>query len=232
MTWQITWSLILGFALSAVIQAVVRRETIGRLLGDDRPRTLAIATGLGASSSSCSYAAVALARSLFRKGASFTSAMVFEIASDQPGDRAGRHPGPAARLAVHPGRVRRRPDHDRVAGGRLPDLRPRAPDRRGARAGRQGTGRVDGGPRCDGHVHPVRGRLLGPAREQGRLHRGQPHLRDGVGGGAARHRHRPADRRRRRGVGARVLLAARCSSPITHSRARSGGPSSGRSSRC
>jgi uncharacterized membrane protein YraQ (UPF0718 family) len=81
MTWQITWSLILGFALSAVIQAVVRRETITRLLGDDRPRTLAIATGLGASSSSCSYAAVALARSLFRKGASFTSAMVFEIAS-------------------------------------------------------------------------------------------------------------------------------------------------------
>src|SRR6202022_2618328 len=50
-------------------------------LGDDRPRTLALATGLGAASSSCSYAAVALARSLFRKGASFTNAMVFEIAS-------------------------------------------------------------------------------------------------------------------------------------------------------
>lgn len=81
MTWQITWSLILGFTLSAVIQAVVRRETISRLLGDDRPATLARATGLGAASSSCSYAAVALARSLFRKGASFTSAMVFEIAS-------------------------------------------------------------------------------------------------------------------------------------------------------
>jgi uncharacterized membrane protein YraQ (UPF0718 family) len=81
MTWQITWSLILGFTLSAVVQAVIRRATISRLLGDDRPRTLAIATGLGAASSSCSYAAVALARSLFRKGASFTSAMVFEIAS-------------------------------------------------------------------------------------------------------------------------------------------------------
>jgi uncharacterized membrane protein YraQ (UPF0718 family) len=81
MTWQVTWSLILGFTLSAVVQAVIRRETIRRLLGDDRPRTIAIATGLGASSSSCSYAAVALARSLFRKGASFTSAMVFEIAS-------------------------------------------------------------------------------------------------------------------------------------------------------
>src|SRR3982074_3640332 len=81
MTWEILWALILGFALSAVVQAVVRRQTVIRLLGDDRPRTLAIATGLGAASSSCSYAAVALARSLFRKGASFTAAMAFEIAS-------------------------------------------------------------------------------------------------------------------------------------------------------
>ena len=81
MTWEILWALILGFALSAVVQAVVRKSTIVRLLGDDRPRTLAIAAGLGAASSSCSYAAVALARSLFRKGANFTAAMAFEIAS-------------------------------------------------------------------------------------------------------------------------------------------------------
>jgi uncharacterized membrane protein YraQ (UPF0718 family) len=81
MTWEILWALILGFTLSAVVQAVVRRETIIRLLGDDRPRTLALATGLGAASSSCSYAAVALARSLFRQGASFTAAMAFEVAS-------------------------------------------------------------------------------------------------------------------------------------------------------
>src|SRR6266487_2992148 len=81
MTWQITWSLILGFTLSAIVQAVVRRQTITRMLGDDRPATLAKATGLGAASSSCSYAAVALARSLIRKGASFTAAMAFEIAS-------------------------------------------------------------------------------------------------------------------------------------------------------
>ena len=53
MTWEIAWALILGFALSAVIQAVVRRSTIVRLLGDDRPRTLAVATALGAASSSC-----------------------------------------------------------------------------------------------------------------------------------------------------------------------------------
>jgi hypothetical protein len=81
MTWQITWSLILGFTLSAVVQAVVKRETVTRLLGDDTPRALALATGLGAASSSCSYAAVALALALFRRGAGFTAAMAFEIAS-------------------------------------------------------------------------------------------------------------------------------------------------------
>ncbi|MFJ7213527.1 permease [Amycolatopsis sp. NPDC098790] len=81
MAWQILWALILGFALSAVVQAVVRKATVAKLLGDDRPRTLAVAAGLGAASSSCSYAAVALARSLFRKGAHFTAAMAFEIGS-------------------------------------------------------------------------------------------------------------------------------------------------------
>ncbi len=81
MTWHIAWALILGFVLSAVIQAVVRRDAVTGLLGDSRPRTLAIASGLGVASSSCSYAAVALARSLFRKGADFTAAIAFQIAS-------------------------------------------------------------------------------------------------------------------------------------------------------
>jgi uncharacterized membrane protein YraQ (UPF0718 family) len=81
MTWEILWALILGFFLSAVVQAVVRRATVIRLMGDDRPRALLDATGFGMASSSCSYAAVALARSLFRKGADFTAAMAFEIAS-------------------------------------------------------------------------------------------------------------------------------------------------------
>jgi uncharacterized membrane protein YraQ (UPF0718 family) len=81
MGWQILWPLILGFTLSAVIQAVVRRERVARLLAGRGPRSIAIATGLGAASSSCSYAAVALARALFRRGASLTSAMAFEIAS-------------------------------------------------------------------------------------------------------------------------------------------------------
>ncbi|HUH67834.1 MAG TPA: permease [Mycobacterium sp.] len=81
MAWEILWALILGLGLSAVVQAVVRHSTIVALLGDDRPRTLAVAAALGAASSSCSYAAVALARSLFRKGANFTAAMAFEIGS-------------------------------------------------------------------------------------------------------------------------------------------------------
>src|SRR3954451_1691381 len=81
MTWEVLWALILGFLLSGVVQAVVRKSTIVRLLGDDRPRTLAKASLLGAASSSCSYAAVALARSLFRKGANFTAAMAFEVGS-------------------------------------------------------------------------------------------------------------------------------------------------------
>jgi uncharacterized membrane protein YraQ (UPF0718 family) len=81
MTWQVTWSLILGFTLSAIVQALVKKSTIAALLTDDSPRSLAKATGLGAASSSCSYAAVALARALFRKSADFTAAMAFEIAS-------------------------------------------------------------------------------------------------------------------------------------------------------
>jgi uncharacterized membrane protein YraQ (UPF0718 family) len=81
MTWEILWALILGFTLSAVVQAVVSKAQLGRLLPDDSPRSLSLAALLGAASSSCSYAAVALARSLFQKGASFTAAMTFEIAS-------------------------------------------------------------------------------------------------------------------------------------------------------
>ena len=81
MGWEILWPLALGFALSAVIQAIVSHREMSRLLPDDSPRSLGIALGLGAASSSCSYAAVAIARSLFRKGANFTAAMAFELAS-------------------------------------------------------------------------------------------------------------------------------------------------------
>src|SRR6266849_2867661 len=81
MGWEILWPLILGFTLSAVVQAVVSHREMARLLPDDRPRSIATALALGAASSSCSYAAVALARALFRKSANFTAAMAFEMAS-------------------------------------------------------------------------------------------------------------------------------------------------------
>jgi uncharacterized membrane protein YraQ (UPF0718 family) len=81
MGWEILWPLILGFTLSAVVQAAVSKQQMSELLPDDRPRSIATALALGAASSSCSYAAVALARSIFRKGAHFTAAMAFEMAS-------------------------------------------------------------------------------------------------------------------------------------------------------
>src|SRR6266849_7059216 len=81
MGWEILWPLILGFALSAVVQAAVSKQQMSWLLPDDRPRSIATALALGAASSSRSYAAVALARSIFRKGAHFTAAMAFEMAS-------------------------------------------------------------------------------------------------------------------------------------------------------
>jgi hypothetical protein len=81
MTWAILWALVLGFVLSAIVQALVSKQRVERLLPDDSPRSLATATGLGIASSSCSYASVALARTLFRKGADFTAAIAFELAS-------------------------------------------------------------------------------------------------------------------------------------------------------
>lgn len=69
MGWQILWPLVLGFTLSDVIQAVVRKARVTQLMADDSPRSIAVSALFGAASSSCSYAAVALARALFRKGA-------------------------------------------------------------------------------------------------------------------------------------------------------------------
>lgn len=81
MGWEILWPLILGFALSGAIQAVVSHRQMSKLMPDDTPKTLVKASLLGAASSSCSYAAVALARSIFRRGGNFTAAMTFEMAS-------------------------------------------------------------------------------------------------------------------------------------------------------
>jgi uncharacterized membrane protein YraQ (UPF0718 family) len=81
MFWEILWPLALGFFLSAVIQTVVSRSAVAGALGRSDLRGLVLACGLGAASSSCSYAAVAIARTLFRKGASFVNAIIFEFAS-------------------------------------------------------------------------------------------------------------------------------------------------------
>ena len=81
MFWEILWPLILGFTLSGIVQALVSHQAMAKTLGCDGPKCLTFATLFGIASSSCSYAAVALARSIFVKGASFTAAMVFEIAS-------------------------------------------------------------------------------------------------------------------------------------------------------
>ena len=81
MFWEVWWALVLGFALSGVVQAWIPRSRLERALGGRGPRELAVSTGLGAASSSCSYAAVAIAKSLFQKGASFASAMAFQFAS-------------------------------------------------------------------------------------------------------------------------------------------------------
>lgn len=81
MLWEILWPLILGFTLSGIVQSVVSHRTMAKTLGCDGPKCLTLATLFGIASSSCSYAAVALARSIFQKGASFTSSMVFELAS-------------------------------------------------------------------------------------------------------------------------------------------------------
>ena len=81
MLWTILWPLILGFTLSGIVQAVVSQRAMANALGGDSAKNVSLATMFGIASSSCSYAAVALARSFFQKGASFTAAMVFQLAS-------------------------------------------------------------------------------------------------------------------------------------------------------
>src|SRR5438874_4877656 len=81
MFWETLWPLIFGFGLSGAVQAFVSRSQMQRVMGDRRPKTLGLAAVFGAASSSCSYAASAMAKSLFAKGADFTTAMVFMLAS-------------------------------------------------------------------------------------------------------------------------------------------------------
>ena len=81
MAYEVWWALVLGFAISGIVQAWVPRERIEATMAGDGPRPVAWATGLGAASSSCSYAAIAIAKSLFQKGASAAAALAFQFAS-------------------------------------------------------------------------------------------------------------------------------------------------------
>ena len=81
MFWETLWALVVGFGLSGAVQAFVSKEQMQRVMGDHRPASVARASGFGMVSSSCSYAASAMAKSLFQKGADFISAMVFMFAS-------------------------------------------------------------------------------------------------------------------------------------------------------
>jgi uncharacterized membrane protein YraQ (UPF0718 family)/YHS domain-containing protein len=81
MAWEVWWALVLGFAISAIVQAWVPRERVEGLMSGSDARSIGWATGLGAASSSCSYAAIAIAKSLFEKGASAASALAFQFAS-------------------------------------------------------------------------------------------------------------------------------------------------------
>src|SRR5689334_3151558 len=81
MAWEVWWALVLGFAISAIVQAWVPRKRIEGLMSGSGARSVGWATGLGAASSSCSYAAIAIAKSLFQKGASAASALAFQFAS-------------------------------------------------------------------------------------------------------------------------------------------------------
>ena len=184
----------------------------------------------GAASSSCSYAAVALARSLFRRGASFTAAMAFEIASTNLVIELG------VILAVLIGWQFTLAE---FVGGPIMIVLIAVPFRLFLRQrlideareqSRQGAGRLDGGPRRHGHDHRRRGQpLASPALTAG-PHLGLPHLRHGVGRRHPGHRGRPVDRRSGRRLGARQLLAPFSSPSTIRCCRRCGARSSGRSS--
>ena len=200
MGWEILWPLILGFALSAVVQAVVSHREMARLLPDDRPRSIATALALGAASSSCSYAAVALARSLFRKGANFTAAMAFEMASTNLVLELSiimlAFLGWQLTLAEFVGAP--------IMVGLLIllfrwFLNRELLEQAKAQADKGVSGRMEGHAEMDMSV--TEGTLWQRLTSERGLNRDQPLFRDGLGRGLARHRGRPAHRRCARRLG-------------------------------
>ncbi len=135
MAWEMLWALCLGFLISGIIEAVVSKDQLAKLLPDSSPKTILIASGLGAASSSCSYAATALARTLFRKGADFIAAIAFQFASTNLVVELSVLLAVLLGWQFMAGRVHRRPHHDHAARP-LPPRHPQARSHRGrAQAG-------------------------------------------------------------------------------------------------
>jgi hypothetical protein len=206
MFWEILWALVLGFVLSAAVQAVVSKAEMTRLLPDDSARSLGIACGLGAASSSCSYAAVALARSIFRKGADFTAAMVFEFASTNLVIELGIIMAILLGWEFTLGEF---------VGGPImivllvllfrAFLGPRLLDAARRRADRGLVGSMEGHAEMDMSVTegPFFKRLTSPRRLYGH----KPLLRDGLGRHLEGHSRRPVDRWDPWGLGSALFLA-------------------------
>ena len=115
MFWQTGWSLVLGFAVSGLLQAIVPADQMRRALGRAGPREIAIATLAGAASSSCSYASAAIMADAVQEGRLVRRERRFPVRLDQPGAGTRRDPLSAARLAVHARRMDRRAGADRGA---------------------------------------------------------------------------------------------------------------------
>ena len=173
-----------GSRCRAVVQAVVSKRR------DDAAAPRRLARGrspsraaLGAPRRRCSYAAVALARSLFRKGADFTAAMAFEFASTNLVIELGDPARGPDRLAVHARRVRRRPRHDRRSSPCCSGAFLRTDARRGGAASRPTAGCAgsDGGPRRDGHDPSAEGRIVCRLLSRAGFTAIEPLLRDGLG---------------------------------------------------
>ena len=130
MAWEVWWALVLGFALSGIVQAWVPRARLERALGGAGARQIALATGLGAASSSCSYAAIAIAKSLFQKGAELRLGDGLPVRVDEPRLRARHRDVDLPRLAVHARGVRRRHRPDRADVARRAPVRLRGGSRR------------------------------------------------------------------------------------------------------
>ncbi|MGZ5504384.1 MAG: permease [Chthoniobacterales bacterium] len=81
MLWATFWALVLGFSISAALQVFVSKEQMSRAFGRTTFKSVAVATGLGAASSSCSYAAAATGRSAIQQGAAVVPALAFMFAS-------------------------------------------------------------------------------------------------------------------------------------------------------